>query len=160
MTITELLRSHVFRGIIIGVFAVLILVLTFAAGVAVGEQRASFAQRWVETYHSNFGGPRNGFIPDMQGPEFANPNTTFGKIVRIALPAITVSSADGEKTVTITDDTIIRQFRDDIPASTLVVGDQVVVIGSPNAQAQIEATFIRVMPPPSPSGRPSPTPAR
>jgi hypothetical protein len=58
-----------------------------------------------------------------------------------------VQDNDGtEKIVLIKDDTSIRSMRDDISKDRLKVDDFIVVIGSPNAQGQIEAKLIRLMP--------------
>lgn len=154
MNFTEFIRSRIFTGIIIAVGALVALLVTFQAGVVVGTHRVEFAYQWGEEYHQNFGGPRGGFIHPLTGPALPNPHATFGKVVRITLPAVTVASGDVEKVITIGDDTIIRRLDSTATATELKVGDQVVVIGEPDDQARIQATFVRVMPTVTPTPQP------
>ena len=51
-----------------------------------------------------------------------------------------------EKSVLITDDTEIREFRNLIKPEDLKVNDLVIVIGSPNNTGEIQAKLIRLMP--------------
>ena len=72
-----------------------------------------------------------------------------GKIISINLPTLVVEDKDNvEKTIVVSTDTIIRKYRDAINSSDLAAGDFIVVIGSPDANAEIAAQFVRVLPPP------------
>ena len=53
---------------------------------------------------------------------------------------------DAEKIVVLKNDTIIKRFRETISQNDLKIDDNIVVIGSPNEQGQIEAKLIRIMP--------------
>jgi hypothetical protein len=91
------------------------------------------------------GGPTDPF--GFPGGEFTSSYGVTGTIVKINLPTIIVEGADKvEKVVVLNDKTIIREFRNDVKASDLKAGDPIIVIGSPDSSAQIEAKLIRVMP--------------
>ena len=76
-------------------------------------------------------------------------NGAVGKIVRIDTESIVVATPDNiEKTVKISKDTLIRRFRDEVTLKELKVGDQIVVLGSQNDKAEVEAKLIRLLPPP------------
>lgn len=81
--------------------------------------------------------------------DFTNSSGATGKIISVNLPELAIENADGiEKIILISDDTIIKRFRETIKADDLKMGDFVVAIGSPNDNAQVEAKIIRIMPNP------------
>ena len=148
MDFTKFLQSGAFKKILWAIGALAIAFLIFNAGVAVGFQKASFAEHMEQDYADIYGGhgrAPGGFLSD----DFASNHAAAGKIVTITLPTFTVADRDGtEKTVLITDDTSIREFKDTLQASDLAEKEFVVVIGSPNDKSQIEARLIRIIPPP------------
>ena len=82
--------------------------------------------------------------------DFTNANGVFGQIIKIdpAAGIITVKRVDNvEKTVLVSSKTSIVLQRKNIKISELDVDDNIVVIGNPNSNGQIEASLIRVMPP-------------
>ena len=82
----------------------------------------------------------------MMRGDFSNAHGITGKILKINLPQIMVDGKDGvEKNIIIGEQTFIRQFRDEVQASDLKIGDTIVVIGAPNANGQIVATLVRVL---------------
>ncbi len=150
---------------------ILIALVIFQAGQFVGLKRAEFSFRMADNYYNNFdfrtdkrfegrkGEPRvQTFTPGMMGSggmmggnNFTESHGAAGKIIKISLPTITVSSLDNvEKTILINKDTVIREFRSSIDSSELKVDDFVVSVGEPTDNGQIEAKFIRVMPFPNP----------
>lgn len=145
--IQEQLQSKRTRSIVktIGIAAITLLV--FSAGMEVGFMKASFNYHFGESYYRSFG-PENsahdvGLIPN----DIGDAHGAAGKIVSINLPTLVMTTADNtEKIIRLDDDTVIREMRDTIPASNLKTSDFIVVIGSPNAGAEVEAKFIRVMP--------------
>lgn len=144
----KIFQSKALKITLLAIIVFIILLLVFQAGVFVGLRKAGFSYKWGENYHRNFGGPRGGFmgIP-MMDKEYLNPHGTFGKIIKIELPTIIIQSQnEAEKTIFIKDDTAIRRLNETIKSADLKVGDQVVVIGEPNEQGQIEAKLIRVTP--------------
>jgi len=162
MTLKELSDSKSLRQVILALGIIIFVFLIFAMGVAVGYHKASFSYRWGEDYHRNFGGPHGGFFgePPLGGrDDFANPHGTFGTIASISLPTFIVQGEhDVEKTVLVTNETAIRRFMEQATSSDLTIGERVVIIGEPNAEGQIVAKLIRVMPADVPMPTPGTTP--
>jgi hypothetical protein len=144
-------KSHrdLLKWIIVGIIIFVYSVCVFGTGVFVGGMKARFSYRWAENYHRNFGGPENGFMFDMRmsplNGEFIQGHGVFGEIIQIKDSDIVIKSQDNaEKVVIFNKDTAITVGRRTITKSDLKVGEQVVVIGSPNDKGQIEARLIRV----------------
>ena len=143
------------RIIKVGVVIVSALII-FQAGQFVGLKRAEFSFRMADNYYNNFDGrlERGGMIKPssrnmMADGRFTESHGAAGKIIKISLPTVTVSTADNfEKTIYISSSTVIREFRELIASSSLKVDDIVVAIGEPTMNGQIEAKLIRVMPEP------------
>lgn len=129
--------------------------LVFQAGMFVGYRKASFSYGEGDNFHRMFGSPEHrsmmgfGDFTRIPGEEFTSAYGVSGTIVKIALPTIIVAGNDKvEKVVVVNEKTILRHFRDDINNGDLKVGDNIIVIGSPNSSStQIEARLIRVLPP-------------
>lgn len=127
----------------------MVLLLVFSAGVKVGTLKARYSYRWAENYHRNFAGPRGGFLGSFrQGfkdRDFINAYGTVGSIIKIDGNTIIVKGKDDvEKTVLVSEKTTITAHRESLKADDLKVDDQIVIIGTPNEQGQIEAKLIRV----------------
>jgi hypothetical protein len=151
MNIEKFFQTSLFKGIIIGIVVLVILMLVFCLGVFVGTKRADFSFRWADEYHRNFGGPQGGFFGDFMGMErqFPNANGSFGQIIKIDNNVLTVKDNDGdntEKTILVNDKTSIVYQKNNIKLSDLKVDDNIVVVGEPNSDGQIAAKLIRVMP--------------
>lgn len=130
--------------------AVAILFLTFSAGMYIGFRKARFSYQWGENYHVNFAGPRSGFIRDFGGKDLIDAHGVSGQIIKIDSSIIIIKGSDGvEKSVAVNGNTTIRQFKETIKLSDLKVDDLIVIIGSPNDKGQIDAKFVRVLPPSS-----------
>jgi hypothetical protein len=128
--------------------------MVFRLGMFVGFRKAGFSYQWSDNYHRNFAGPRGGFGGDIMGNDFIEANGAFGRIIKIDGQTIAVKGKnEAEKLILISDKTIIKKFKDTVPAAELKTDDNIVVIGEPNEAGQIEANLIRIMPTP-PSGRP------
>ncbi|MCX6759233.1 MAG: hypothetical protein NT012_01575 [Candidatus Nealsonbacteria bacterium] len=143
------INHDVLKWIIIGLAGFVIIVLIFSAGMFVGGMKARFSYRWAESYHKNFAGPRGGFFGDWQAlpspGDFIESHGTFGEIIKINDSDFVIKGqSDVEKVILITEGTIIQKGRDAIKKEELKVGDQIVIIGSPNEEGQIEAKLIRV----------------
>ncbi|PIR01917.1 MAG: hypothetical protein CO031_00335 [Candidatus Nealsonbacteria bacterium CG_4_9_14_0_2_um_filter_37_38] len=144
------IHRDVLKWIIIGLAAFVILILIFGVGMFVGGMKAKFSYRWAESYHKNFAGPRGGFFGDWRMPlpppgDFIEGHGTFGEIIQINdFDFVIKGKGDLEKIIVIKENTILEKGRTTIKKDDLKVGDQVVVIGSPNEQGQIEAKLIRI----------------
>lgn len=143
------------KWLIMGFVVMALLVLVFAFGVWVGNEKAKFSFNWADNYHKNFAGPQNGFNKDwrdMPGGDFINAHGVFGEIIKMDKNSFVIKGKENIENIIIIDqDTVIRRLSDNIKLQDLKVGEFVVVIGSPNNSGQIEAKLIRVMPP-SPVG--------
>lgn len=146
--INKFLQSKLFKGIILAIGALIILLLVFQAGMMVGFRKANFSYRWADNYHQNFAGPRNGFSGDFMGKDFIEANGVFGSIIKISSSSLAIKGRnDIEKIILLNNDTVIKRFENSIKPSDLKIDEPIVVIGSPNDAGQIEAKLIRVLPP-------------
>lgn len=154
----KLLHPDVLKWVILGLVILVVIVLIFGAGIFVGERKARFSYRWAEQYHRNFAGPRAGFFDDWRsfpGGDFIGAHGVFGQIIKIdpltdsgQATLVIRGSDEVEKIVLVGDNTVVKSFRDVAKLSELKVDDYIVVIGEPNDAGQIEAKFIRLLPPP------------
>jgi hypothetical protein len=155
MNIKDYIQSQSFKGVLVGIFIVIIALVIFQSGVAVGERKAVFAHRFGDNFERNFRNPQGEFMQlgmpggmDMPGGHGA-----VGKIVSISLPLLVVAGPDNlEKTVVVGGDTEIREFRETITADKLEIGDFIIVLGVPNDEGQVDAKLIRLAPPPPDMG--------
>lgn len=145
---TNIAQSRVFRNVLIGSASVIILLLTFKAGMVAGFRKSSYSFNWGQNYHRNFGGPREGWLDDLRGRDFIDGNGITGQILKIDDSTLVLKGRDGaERVIVVTDDTAIRRFKDSVSISDLHVDELIVVIGEPNDQGRIVAKLIRLMPP-------------
>ncbi len=148
---------------ILGIFVIAILI--FHTGEEVGFHKAGFGRDWDEHYLENFGMMGHRGLPVNTNGQFPNEYGAVGKIIKVQLPSLIVAGNDGtEKVIELTDDTNIRQGRDEANISDLKIDSYVTVIGSPNSSGQIVAKFIRIMPTPlvpaAPDQAPAPSPTQ
>jgi hypothetical protein len=147
MNLDKIFQSKLFRGIILGLLALVVVLSILKIGMFIGIKKADFSHRWSDNYHRNFGGPRNGFMEGFGDRDFMDANGVFGKIIKIENQNITINGRDNvEKIITVSDQTVIKRFMDTIKTSDLKIDESIVVIGEPNNAGQIEAKLIRVMP--------------
>lgn len=151
---TTLIDSKKAHVALITLGTVFVLVVVFQAGVSVGYQQASFAYKSGDNYYKVFGvderrAPKTpGMMQMMQGRMPAS-HGALGSIVQITLPTLVVASEDGtEKVVRLQNSTLVREGRNTLKPSDLKIGDFVVIVGEPNAEAEIDARFVRIMPKP------------
>lgn len=155
--IKNLWQSKFFKGAIITLATLIVLLFVFQAGRFVGFRQAGFSYRMGDNYYRAFeGGPRGGLAlrslsggGGMMGGNLPGGHGAVGKVVKVSLPTIIISTPDNlEKTILFRVDTSIRRFRDNASSSDIKVGDMIVVIGEPNQDSVIEAKLVRLLPPP------------
>ena len=142
---------------ILGVLLVALLI--FWAGTAVGSREARFSRDWENNYLGQFGGPGSPFVPQGgRDDSFMSAHGAFGQIVGVRLPEMVVKgAAESEKTVIVSGATAIRRGRAFATSTDLVPGETVIVIGEPDAKGDIQASLIRILPATPPdSGQPMP----
>jgi len=145
----NLKSAAILKWVIVGLLSFAMLIFVFAFGVWVGSERAQFSFRWAENYHRNFGGPSEGFLGDFPGRGFMDGHGIFGSVLKIEDNVLIIKGQGNmEKSVITTSKTAVIRQDQDIEAGDIRVGDYVVIIGNPNGSGQIEASFIRIMPPP------------
>jgi len=149
-SVTTFIKSRSFLALIFTIIIVGVIVAAFAFGMDVGYQRARISYAWGEQYTNVFGGPRGGFIRDMTGREYIEAHGEVGSILKTDGNTLILSGRDGaEREVIIGPETVTRLFHDDVPATSLRVGQTIVVVGVPDeANGSLAAQLIRVIPPP------------
>jgi hypothetical protein len=155
----DLLQSPKIRPILWGLGALIILLLVFSLGTAVGYRRGIFASRWGENYYQNFyGGPPGGGLPGAMvqsmlggGPGGIATRAPFnmhgvaGEVLDVATATISVRDPVGdEESVAVFPDTVIRGMDDMMQLGEVKAGEWITVIGAPTDSGQIGARFIRV----------------
>lgn len=135
---------------IIGVLAiVLVLLLVFQVGMAVGYRRGTFSAGWNMAYQRDLRDPHFLFAPFTLDNDRPDPHGVFGRIVSVRLPEILVKGPSSvEQTVEISPTTTIRSMHSNASTSDLVIGGQVTIIGEPRGNGTIRANFIRLIPVP------------
>ncbi len=147
-------KSKTFKIVtaIVGLF--LIILVSFAGGVAVGLHKAKFSYAFGQNYERNFMGPRAGekgpgsllgILRDFSGRDFRNAHGIAGTIISISDNNLVVKDKDNkENTVVVTDKTIIKNGRNDIQLGDLKQDEQIVVMGQPGDNGVVNAALIRV----------------
>jgi hypothetical protein len=150
----EGVQSKMFKGFIIGIATVLVLMIVFQAGIFVGFRKANFSQRLGENYGRIFGdGKRSNIMDEMfRGMSFDNlpgGHGAVGAVIKVSSSTIIVSEPNNiEKIVLLNGETAIRKARDEVKIKDIVIGDFVSIIGESNIKGEIEAKLVRIMPPP------------
>jgi hypothetical protein len=129
----------------------LILALTFWACMSVGYRKAEFSSNLSDRYFRMFDRtdiPSRGGMMGMRGPDdLVGGHGTVGKVLSVSLPQVIVSDQDGtERSVRITNETVVRSARSTIASTTIKANDFIVVIGTPDDTGTIEAKLVRIMP--------------
>lgn len=160
MKLAEALNSKVFKGILITLGSLVILLMVFRLGMVVGFQKANFSYQWGENYHTVFGGPRHGWLQQMDKDDYINGNGVVGSVLQVNSSTLTIRGNDNtEKSVIIDNQTVIEKNHQTIKLTDIKNNEQVIVIGTPSSTGQIDAMFVRVFnqgdplpPPPPPAG--------
>lgn len=148
----DFFQSKKFKTALIIIASATVVLAVFQVGVFVGFKKASFSNNWGNNYYRAFGQPQDdqrmmGF--PREGMGFSDSHGVAGRVLKVMPPRIMIEGMDRvEKSVLIKDSTVIRRFRDNIDISKIQVDESAVVLGSPNNDGEIEASFIRLMPPP------------
>lgn len=160
MSAQEIVKSNGFRVAAIVVGAILIALVSFGAGIAVGIHKAKFSFKFGENYERNFVGypsqgptgreMMGGFGPrdmmrgfDRRG--FRNAHGIAGTIISVADNKIIIKDRDGqENTISVGDKTLIKRGQDTISAGDLKNDEQIVVMGRPGDNGTVNADLIRV----------------
>lgn len=138
-------QSKYFKGVLVGILCLIVLLMVFKVGMYVGFRKANFSFRWAENYHRNFGGPPRGFFPDFEGRDFISGHGTAGTVIKVNSNSLVVKDGNGvEKTIVVTDQTTIKKGMITVKLSDIALENHVVIIGTPKDDGTIEAKLIRV----------------
>jgi hypothetical protein len=149
MDLNNLHQSRTVRLVLIGITIALAVIIVFEAGVFVGFRKASFSYRLGDNYYRAFRGGRPMMMSGFDGDNIPGGHGASGKIIKIALPDIVIADDDNvEKTIVIGSSTVIKRFDQTVSPQDIRVDDFVVALGSPDTNSQIQAKFIRLLPPP------------
>ena len=90
-----------------------------------------------------------GLLETFPKQDYISGHGVFGPVISVNDDnSVTVRDRDGvEKVVVILPDAAIRSGMKNVSFSSIALGQVIVVIGEPNDQGQIEAKFVRLMPP-------------
>ena len=145
-TIKNLFAQKSTRNVFYGVVILFILTITFQVGTFVGYHKAGFSRDWSDKYERNFGMMRPDSVRGMMYGKYPSAHGASGKVLVVSLPTFSINGTDGiEKTVVIGTSTIIRQAYRDTSSTIIKSGDNVIILGTPNTDGQIDAKFIRVI---------------
>jgi hypothetical protein len=155
----DILKSKSFKVAALVVGGVLLVLVGFAGGVAVGLHKAKFSYKFGENYERNFlgrpfagpmGDMMNGpggrdWMPNFEGQGFRNAHGVAGTIVSVANNQIVIKDRNGqENTVTVSNKTLIKRGPDTISVNDLKNDDRIVVMGQPGDNGTVNADLIRV----------------
>lgn len=147
--IKEYLSSIKKEKTLIAIGIILLIVISFQAGMFVGFKKASFSFKTGENYFREINGRRGDPVMGMMRGDFPNIHGAVGQIIKISLDSIVVLDKDQkEKIITVSTSTLIKKFNEDIKFTDLKVNDFITVIGSPDNNTFVGAKLIRVMPDP------------
>ena len=149
MNFKECTQSKMFQRGVIAIGVLLVALVSFASGVAVGLHKARFSYAWGENYEQHFVGGSRGTMRDMmerhEGKGFRNPHGAIGTVVSVTEDAVLIRNQDGqESSVRITDQTTIMKQREKTTRESVVPGVSIAVVGTPNNEGVVEADLIRL----------------
>lgn len=146
MDIQKVIQSARFTKVLIGIGLAMSVLIIFEAGVFVGIHKAGTSFRMGDEYYRALGtGGQQGFF----GEELSEAHGAAGQVLSVALPQFVVEENNNtEKVIVLGDQTVIRSFRSATSSNALAAGEFVIVIGEPNDKGQIDASLIRILPPP------------
>lgn len=158
--IKTFVKTKTFKTILWIVGGLLIILISFAAGIRVGLHKARYSYQWGANYERNFiGGPRGmmnggqrgfnggpeGMMNGFQGKDFRNGHGVAGIIASISDNNIIIKDNSGkENTVAVSDKTIIKNGNQDIKITDLKNDENIVVMGNPGDKGVVNADLIRV----------------
>ncbi|HLM83907.1 MAG TPA: hypothetical protein VK254_01685 [Candidatus Bathyarchaeia archaeon] len=152
MRTQEILKSHKFKIAALVVGVLVLMLVSFAGGVAVGFMKARFSYKFGENYERNFvGRPFQG--PGMMGRVpggmmdggFRNGHGIAGSIISVSNNTIVIKDRSGqENTITVGNNTLIKQGQNTIGVNDLKNDEKIVVMGQPGDDGTINADLVRV----------------
>ncbi len=145
--IQSLAKHPTLKKVLILLIIILVAMVIFSAGVAVGFLKGEFSERWDRHYMEVMSGPVSPFY-DI-GNRAPSPHGTAGQVMSSAGGQLLVKGqSDTEYVVIVSPQTVIRQIHNQGTTTDIQVGSWITAIGSPDESGRLIATFIRIMPSP------------
>ncbi len=154
----EFFASKRFRVALGALGAVIAILASFAAGVAVGFHKAKYSYEWGSNYERNFvrgfgsgredgrSSARTGMMSGGGMMDFRNAHGISGTVLSVSGNTVVVTDRDGkENTIAIDSRTVIKNGRDTVASTTLVTGEQVVIVGNPGSTGVVNADLVRIV---------------
>lgn len=147
------MHSHKFKIAAVITAFILVALISFAGGLAIGFRKARFSYHMGPNNGPAFnmnrpgsnGSSGSGFFRQVQGRDLRNPHGISGTITAINGNNLTIKDQDGkETTVSVSDTTAIRSQQNNLKLTDLQTNEQITVIGNPGDNGTINATLIRV----------------
>lgn len=152
MDINKFLQSEKYSRLVKTLGVLLAILVIFGAGIFVGYRKADFSNRWSSNYYRDFGVSHSPFGPSVISDTDDNapiPHGAFGTVIGVNLPTFAVKGPnEAEKVIVIGPRTIIRTMRNLGTTTDIKTGQSLIIIGEPDSQGQIDASFIRIVPAP------------
>ena len=148
MNFEDITRSKGFKKALIVLGVLIAVLIVFQAGVYVGVRKGEFSERNGENYYRVMGAAPG---PGPFGDVISGGEGAAGKVLSVTLPTFVVEDRDStEKIVTLGDGSDIRIFHDATSSGAITPGQFVIVIGEPDENGEIHASFVRIVPSPVP----------
>jgi|SRR3989344_7553929 len=138
----KLVPSEKVRQVLYGLGILFVAMLIFHAGVVTGSHR-----HFPGKAGPGFGLRGPGFNVQLPRGFIPNGHGSVGTIQNVSTSSITLQTRDGAtQTVLLTDKTSIRTQSGAASSTALSVGQQVIILGTPNDDGTISADLIRATP--------------
>lgn len=150
MSFKDFLQSDKYSKLVTALGILLAVLVIFGAGVFVGYRKADFSYRWSDNYYRDFGGPNSPLGMSDADDNAQTPHGAFGTVIGVNLPTFAVKGQnEAEKIIIVGPQTVIRTLRNSGTTTDIHVGQSVIIIGEPDDQGQIDASFVRIVPAPT-----------
>lgn len=150
MNFKDFLQSSAYTTLLKSIGVLFVALTVFGAGFLAGYHQGVFSYHWNMNYTRELDDPRSPFAPFVHDGDETNSHGAIGTVVSINLPEILVKGPyQAESIVTIGSSTVVRSMHALGTEQSIVPGVQVIVVGNPDDQGRIQASFIRIMMPSS-----------
>jgi len=145
----RLFEGKSYARLLIGLGILLVAWVIFAAGIFVGYHKATFSRDWDDMHQNGILDDNSVLAPFMHNPDDVNPHGAMGEIISSHFPVIMIKGPqNAEQIIVISSTTMIRLFHGMASTSAIQTGQFAIVVGEPDTKGEIQASFIRIVPPP------------
>lgn len=138
-------KSKTLTILLVTILALIVVLGVFELGIKVGYSKGRFGCGWGDRFGSMLGLPSSSRGPMPPPPGVLDGSGAVGSVLSVQDGELLLKTDNGvEKSISILPTTELRKGPKTVTVQDLNEHDHVIVIGHPNDQGQIEATFIRV----------------